>query len=122
MRKKRRYAKKAAWLAAFCYLSGLALSVGMLKAAQKTRQILYGGQPVMAQISQRIPDDAGGESVEMELGGGEWTLTVPAVQQTVNSLEQYAADMPPCMGKYLLRLLSLADRAADYTARWIGRM
>ena len=114
-RKQRRRTKNAALLAAFSYLCILFLGLGMLKAAQRTRQILYGGQPVMAQLTPA----ADASSKTMELGGGEWEIPLPAVSGVQTAAEQFAAKLPPCTLKYFFRLGILADRAADYTARLI---
>ncbi len=119
-RKQRRRAKKAALLAAFCYLCILLLGVGMLKAAQRTRQILYGGQPVMAQLRPAAEDSAGRKTaVSVELGGGEWRIPLPASADAKQTAGQLAEQMPPCMLKLFLRLGILADRAGDQTAWFI---
>ena len=111
--------KKAAVIAVFGYLSVMSLGCGMLKAAQKTRQTLYGGQPVMAQVTgQKLPDSPAAYTVS--LGGGEWNLrfSLPPLSAAENAAEQ----LPPCMGKLLLQLFLFSDRAADQTAEWISGM
>ena len=113
-RKQRRRAKKAALLAAFCYICVLTGGVGMLRAAQRTRQILYGGQPAMAEL--RTPEGTGGQ---VALGGGEWEIPLPDLSAQESDAAELAAKLPPCTLKYLVRLTALADRAADYTARCI---
>lgn len=117
MRKSR---KKAALTAAFLYLAVLSLGTGMLRAAQRTRQTLYGGHPVMAQLSRTVPDDAEQSpgSYEMTLGGGEWVFTFTAPDPS--EAERMAAYLPPCTLRFVLRLVSLADAAADYTAECIS--
>ena len=109
--------KKAALIAAFGYFSVAGLGFGLLRAAQQTRRTLYGGQPVMAQLSRPLPET---DAYQLALGGGEWELTfsLPAL----SGAEQAAAQLPPCTVKLLLRLAMLADRAADYTAECISGM
>ncbi len=114
-KRQRRRAKKAALLAAFCYICVLAGGIGMLRAAQRTRQILYGGQPVMAQRSGQK-----GSGGQITLGGGEWQLPLPELSEQEEQAAALAAKLPPCTAKYLLRLTFLTDRAADYTARCIS--
>lgn len=108
--------KKAAMIAAFGYLSVMSLGLGMLKAAQQTRRTLYGGTPVLAQVThQELPDMP--QTSEVTFGGGEWTLhlTAPELSEAIEAAE----NMPPSMGKLLLRLAMLSDQAADYTAELI---
>ncbi len=106
--------KKAALIAAFGYCSVTGLGLGMLKAAQQTRRTLYGGTPVMAQVTQKQSPP----SAEITLGGGEWTLQFqpPELSNTAKAAEI----LPPSMGKLLLRLVILFDAAADQTAEAIG--
>ena len=119
-RKQRRRAKKAALLAAFCFICILLLGVGMLKAAQRTRQILYGGQPVMAQLSPGAEtSEEQSAAGSLELGGGEWHIPLPELSGMRQNAERLAAEMPPCLMKLFLRLGILADRAGDQTARFI---
>ena len=109
--------KKAAVIAAFGYCSVTAFCCGMLKAAQKTRQTLYGGQPVMAQVvRQTLPESRTAYTVS--LGGGEWgfRFSLPSYAET----EQAAEQLPPCMGKLLLEIFLFTERAADQTAEWIS--
>ena len=50
----KRHKKRAALqYVALVYFSFLALTLGTLRCAQKTRQALYGGQPAMAQITAK---------------------------------------------------------------------
>ncbi len=116
--RQRRRARKAALLAAFSYICILTGGIGMLKAAQKTRQILYGGQPVMAQLHSSSVQN--GTQTVMELGGGEWRVPLPDYAEEKAAAAEYAAEMPPCTLKYLLRLALLAENAADYTAGCIA--
>lgn len=108
--------KKAAVIAAFGYFSIAGLGFGLLRTAQQTRRTLYGGQPVMAQLSRPLPENA--STYQMVLGGGEWELTfsLPAV----SGVAQSAAQLPPCTAKLLLRILVLTDQLADYTAECIS--
>ncbi|MBQ6042306.1 MAG: hypothetical protein IJL32_16220 [Oscillospiraceae bacterium] len=110
-------AKKAAFLAAFCYLALLGLGFGMLKTAQQTRKMLYGGKPVMAQLSH-YENAANQTDYTVMLGGGEWKLRFSLPESGL--AEQTAAQLPPCSLKLLLRLINYADRAACYTAEWIS--
>lgn len=109
----RKRTKKAAFAAAFGYISIVGLGLGMLKAAQQTRRTLYGGAPVMAQITHET------ETAEtaITLGGGEWTIAVtpPETHTAIAAAEA----LPPSTAKLLLRLAILADRAANYTAELI---
>ena len=113
----RKRAKKAAFLAAFSYLAVLGLGCGMLRAAQRTRQTLYGGQPVMAQIArQELPEHR--TACTLTLGGGEWRLH--AVFPSGSGAAQAAEQLPPCMLKLLLRLAIDADAAAAQIAECIS--
>ena len=106
--------KKAAYYAALIYLSCAGLGFGMLKAAQQTRRILYGGQPVMAQcIPAGTAEDP--DSYTLSLGGGEWEvdLTVPQISEKAAAL---ADALPPCTVKSLLLLLCETEALADQTA------
>lgn len=106
--------KKAALIAAFGYCSVMGLGFGMLKAAQQTRRTLYGGTPVMAQITQRPSPGA----AEITLGGGEWAMQI---QQPELSAAVSKADLlPPSLCKLLLRFYFLSDSAAYQTAETIG--
>ena len=109
--------KKAAVIAAFGYCSVTAFCCGMLKAAQKTRQMLYGGQPVMAQIV-REPLPESRTAYTVSLGGGEWGFRFSLPSRA--DAEKAAEQLPPCMGKLLLQIILLTDRAADQTAEWIS--
>lgn len=110
-RNRRRRERKAALLAVFCYFCVLFLGLGMLKAAQKTRQVLYGGTPALAQLS--------GDAHTLSLGGGEWQIPLPSADEALHHAERTAAALPPCLCKYFCRLGILADLAADYTAQHI---
>lgn len=108
-------AKKAAIIAAFGYISIAGFGLGMLKAAQQTRQTLYGGKPVLAQVTHEAQPDSG--AAEISLGGGEWIIRLKT-PETAEAIEKAEA-MPPSVGKLILRLAILADQAADYTAELI---
>ena len=106
--------KKAALIAAFGYLSVTGLGFGMLKAAQQTRRTLYGGAPVMAQVTQQQSHEA----AEITLGGGEWHMQIQLPE--LQCLTEAADALPPSLLKLLLRIVMLADRAAVQTAETIG--
>ncbi len=112
MQKRR---KKAACIAAFGYCSVLILGMGMLRTAQQTRRTLYGGVPVLAQITH--PPQSGETAVS--LGGGEWELHI-SMPEYHSALSQTADALPPSAEKLLLRLFLLSDSAADYTVEWIS--
>ena len=106
--------KKAALIAALGDCSVMGLGFGMLRAAQQTRRTLYGGTPVMAQITQQRENTP----AEIALGGGEWRLQIP--QPELSGAAKAADVLPPSMGKLLLRLVFLFDSAACQTAETIG--
>ena len=106
--------KKAAVIAAFGYISVMGLGYGMLKAAQQTRQTLYGGTPVMAQVTQQQSSSA----AEVTLGGGEWKMQIQ--KPKFSGAAKAAEALPPSMGKLLLRLWILSDAIATQTAETIG--
>lgn len=106
--------KKAACIAAFGYCSVMGLGFGMLRTAQQTRRILYGGMPVMAQVTQQ----QNAASAQIALGGGEWMLQIHL--PVLSGAEKAADALPPSMGKLMLRLLFLSDTAAGQTAETIG--
>lgn len=91
---------------ALVYGSALTLTLGMLRCAQKTRQALYGGQPVMAQISPKTDVSA---SYEISLGGGEWVWNLQLPTTPIS--EQIAAHLPPCMAKWMLQFFSTMEKA-----------
>ena len=104
--------KKAARRTAFVYVSLLALSAGMLRAAQQTRRTLYGGQPVLARVTQA--QDGG---LQLELGGGEWSVGYPTEPPAVlHRIAALAEQLPPCTVKILLRLWFLAGQTARDTS------
>lgn len=106
--------KKAAFAAAFGYCAVLALGLGMLRTAQQTRRILYGGMPVMAQLSQPVRDQP---DYQLALGGGEWNLALALPD--FSAAAEYAAMAPPCTGSLWIRLFLIADSAADQIAERI---
>ncbi len=111
--------KKAACYAALIYCSGAGLLFGMLRAAQQTRRTLYGGQPVMAQVTrQALPECRPVYTVS--LGGGAWQFSFSTPERA--AVEKAAEQLPPCMGKLLVQIILFADRAADQTAEWISGM
>ncbi|HBI85908.1 MAG TPA: hypothetical protein DDX71_06435 [Ruminococcus sp.] len=111
--------KKAAVYAAMVYLAVLGLGLSMLRAAQQTRRTLYGGHPVMAQLSRTLPHapEKAPDSYSVELGGGEWSLgfSLPDPQRMAHLTDA----LPPCTAKLMLRLLLLAPDLADQTAECI---
>lgn len=119
-------AKKHKKRTAFCYavliyLLGIGLLYGMLRVAQRTRQALYGGAPVMASLTQPIAEND--RCYALSLGGGEWNweLTLPDHA----TLEAAWEAAPPCMAKWLVQIYlqtaSLTETVAAYTAeRMIG--
>lgn len=106
--------KKAAAIAALGYCSVMGLGFGMLRTAQQTRRTLYGGTPVMAQVTQQQSSD----TAEIMLGGGEWQLQLR--QPELSGAAKAAGYLPPSMGRLLLRLCQLSDYAAHQTAETIG--
>lgn len=106
--------KRAALSAAMIYLTLTGFSFGLLKAAQTTRRLLYGGAPVMAHLTRQTP----GQDV-LELGGGEWKILLPAAENDFSRF-RFAEHLPPCMTEAVLRLLFLTDRLSAQTAEWIG--
>ena len=76
--------KKAALTAVLGYCSVVGLGFGMLRAAQQTRRTLYGGTPVMAQITQRQSPGA----AEITLGGGECTAQPEAALSLLQAAKQ----------------------------------
>ena len=111
--------KKAAGFAAFCYLAALWFGLSMLRAAQQTRRILYGGQPAMAALSRTLspdPEKAPG-SYSISLGGGEWSLgfSIPQTDRLAHLNEM----LPPCTARLILQMLLAAPDLADQTAECI---
>lgn len=108
--------KKAAWIAVTGYCAVCMLGMGMLRTAQQTRRTLYGGTPALAQLSR--PADGDHQPETLLLGGGEWALTLP--QPKTEAALAATEKLPPSAGKLLLRLIILADSAADQTAEFIS--
>ena len=106
--------KKAACIAAFGYIAVCGLGFGMLKAAQETRRTLYGGTPVMAQVTKPVNPQNHDETYQLMLGGGEWKLSfaLPDISENGNA----AAQLPPCTGKIFIRMFLLADQTAEWIA------
>lgn len=90
------------------YCACLALGLGMLKAAQETRRLLYGGTPVMAAVRQA--DD---RQTVLTFGGGEWEITLPVPE---NSFSRTAA-LPPCTVRLLMRIWELSGQTAVVIGR-----
>lgn len=107
--------RKAAAGAAFIYVLGMGFVCGMLRAAQVTRRTLYGGVPVMAQVTA----ESGSAPYRIALGGGEWELTLDPAHPEPAAL---AEKLPPCLLKWLLRLDVLSQRAAGQTAEYISEL
>lgn len=102
---KRKHKKRTArFYAVLVYLTSISLSFGMLRSAQKTRQAIYGGQPVMAQVTPTEQPYC----YQVSLGGGEWvwTLTMP----TQSPLLKWSEYLPPCMGKWVMQLMALTEK------------
>ena len=74
----------------------------MLRAAQKTRQILYGGQPVPAHVNVQSDNH-----YQISLGGGEWNFLLDTADN--GAAEQLARYLPPCMVKWILQIFVSAD-------------
>lgn len=115
----KRQKKRAAVYAVFLYLILTGFLCGILKAAQTTRKTLYGGEPVMAQLTEALPADTGAPSRSITLGGGEWKIPLPAAG-SVQMISEQAESLPPCALTALLRLCVLTDRFAAQTAEWIS--
>ncbi len=111
----RRDMKRAILCAVIGYLIAVGFACGMLRTAQKTRQTLYGGTPVLAQVTKKLPDTEQSGSYEFCFGGGEWQLSMPLAGGSPD-----ADGFPPCTAFWLLRLRNLSVRAADQTAEWIA--
>ena len=92
---------------AFAYLLFLGWGIGMLRASQETRRLLYGGQPVMAAVH---PAESG---TVLTLGGGEWEIPLPAAEK-ITSLTAW---LPPCTVRLVIRLFEIAGQ----TGALIGR-
>lgn len=112
--------KSSAVYAALIYLTVTGFPFGMLKAAQTTRRLLYGGSPVMAQLTQAVPQDAEHPARCLELGGGEWKIQLPADDDSDSVLQTLPDKLPPGVLKALFRLYTLTDRLSDQTAEWIS--
>lgn len=112
----RRDHRKAAICAVIGYLIAVGFTCGMLRAAQKTRQMMYGGTPVLAQVTKKLPESEETSSYAFDLGGGEWQLVLPAG----NFPENGASKLPPCTAVWIMRLKMLSGRLADQTAGWIS--
>lgn len=108
--------KSAAVYAALIYLILTGFTFGMLKAAQTTRRLMYGGSPVMAQLTQPAPAQT--ESARcLELGGGEWKIPLPAEHSVSYDLPEL---LPPGVLRALCRLYRLTDSLSAQTAEWIS--
>jgi len=100
--------KKIVWGILGGYCACLALGLGMLKAAQETRRLLYGGKPVMAAVQRR---DA--QETVLTLGGGEWKIALPAPESKTSR----SAAFPPCTFRLVMRILELTDQTAEVIGR-----
>lgn len=97
--------RKAVYGTIFCYFAVMSLLIGILQATLQTRYILYGKDTVMAQCV--INETAAGTEYTMQLGGGEWSFSV--LQPDYSAAEAIISDLPPCMGKLLLRMVTAAE-------------
>ena len=108
---------KAACMAAFVYLAGLALCIGILRAAQQTRQILYGGETVMVQMTQIQEAKDASEAYQITFGGGEWVWEIYIPEKSYAAV--IAEKLPPSMTKALFRLLCVAEELVNQTTERI---
>ncbi len=89
-----------------CYAAIMAMLLGILTSTGKTRQILYGDDAAAVQCTQQ--KTAAGTAYTVQLGGGEWSVSVMG-SQLADISAQAAQQMPPCVMKLVLRLVSLAE-------------
>ena len=107
---------KALICAVIGYLIAVGFCFGMLKTAQRTRKRLYGGRPVMAQVTKELPDSSTQSgSLAVSFGGGEWQIRLPSGAD----YSHLTAHIPPCGAVWLLRLHDLAVTLSDQTAEGI---
>lgn len=104
--------RKAIYGTIFCYFAVMGLMLGILQATLQTRYILYGKDAVMAQCV--INETAAGTEYTMQLGGGEWSFSF--LQPHNGIAAELISDLPPCMAKLLLRMVTAAEY---YTAECI---
>lgn len=91
---------------ALVYFSFLALTLGTLRCAQKTRQALYGGQPAMAQITAKSEFS---RDYQVSLGGGEWIWNLKFPEKS--PADHLSQILPPCLPKWTLFLFSTIRNA-----------
>lgn len=115
MKKKKRIAK-AVLFSIIVYCSILGMLLGILKTTHQTRYILYGEDAVMAQCV--IQETAAGTEYTMQLGGGEWSFSFLQPQKSAAAV--LTQQLPPCMTKLILRMVTLAEYYTAYIAECIN--
>ena len=104
--------KKAALCGLLGYLAVTGLACGMLKTALVTRKTLYGGQPVMAQVTRR--ETADGSAYDISLGGGEWKIAL--TETDGSTIQRIAEALPPGLFRWIFRMAQLAGHTAEAIA------
>ena len=103
MKSKKMHKKRTAiFYAVLTYLACISMLYGLLHAARTTRQVLYGGKPVMASVTQTDVNSP----YSIALGGGEWTFLLDF--SWIQNISQSAWILPPCEFKWLWRIFSVA--------------
>ncbi len=114
MKKQKKRAFRGILVAICCYAAVNVTLLGILKSTGQTRKILYGDDAALVQCTET--KTVAGTAYTMQLGGGEWSFSV-ARSQFADISAQAADQLPPCVMKLVLRMVSLAGY---YTAECIS--
>lgn len=113
---KKRKKRTAVCYAVLVYLTTLFLMLGLLRTAQKTRQVLYGGKPVLASLTP--PLENSNESFMLSLGGGEWSYPVSIYDEDTSF--SFTRFIPPCMAKWLMQTFLTAAQTTERVVDWVS--
>lgn len=104
MKKQKKRALRGMLTAVCCYTAVNAALLGILRSTEQTRKILYGNDAALVQCTET--KTAAGTTYIMQLGGGEWSFSLLSSQLAEISA-QAADDLPPCVMKMVLRMVSV---------------
>ncbi|MBR3679305.1 MAG: hypothetical protein IKL87_03795 [Oscillospiraceae bacterium] len=117
MKTFRRHKKRTAvFYAVLVYMMSMLFILGFLRTAQKTRQVLYGGKPVLSSVTKaEFSDDSG---YILSFGGGEWTI--PFEGSGTLTAEKILPVLPPSMAKWMVRTYYLWNHTTERVLGWVS--
>ena len=113
---KKRKKRTALYYAVLGYLAAVCLTLGLLRTAQKTRQVLYGGKTVLASLVPPLEEST--DSYTLSLGGGEWSYPMHIFYDDTSV--SFIQSLPPCTAKWLVQTFLLTDAAMERVLDWVS--